>query len=110
MSTGEQVVYEPPLDEDAMGVVAQEGLFIVTSGRLERMVNMTDWSNDNAVSHLAMKLKDAGVEEAVSAAGAQAGDEIEIAGRRFEYIPDSGLAGTPDDPAVAGDGDGQEDG
>ena len=111
VSTGEQVVYEPLAEEDAMGVVAQEGLFIVTSGRLERMVNMTDWSNDDAVSHLAMKLREAGVEDAAAAAGAQAGDEIEIAGRTFEYIPDSlGLAVAPDAPTGAGDGDGQEDG
>jgi GTPase len=110
-STGEQVVYEPPADEDAMSVCVEDGRFIVTSGRLERLVSMTDWSNDAAVSHLALKLKDAGVEDAAAAAGAAAGDEIEIAGRTFEYIPDSfGLKGEADGQEDAGHGDGREDG
>lgn len=111
LSTGEAVVYEAPADEDAMSVQVVEGRYVVTSGRLERLVSMTDWNNDAAVSHLALKLKDAGVEDAAAAAGAEAGDEIEIGGRAFEYIPDStGVREAADIRKDAGDGDGRDDG
>ena len=95
LMTGEQVVFDQVSEEDAMCVTRQEGRFIVTGKRPERLVRMTDWSNDEARTYLAAKLKDAGVEDMLADAGAGAGDEVEIAGMSFEYVPDSaGLSGS----------------
>jgi GTP-binding protein len=108
ISTGEQVVYEPP-SEEPISVTGEGGRFVVTGKRIERLVSMTDWSNEEARAHLGRKLKDVGVEGALARSGARAGDEVEIAGREFEYIPEgTGLAGTPDAPS-AGDGEDEED-
>ncbi len=85
---GAEVVYTTSADEDFMNVQHERGRYIVRGERIERMVNMTDWNNDEALSYLAGKLRHEGVEDAVARAGAMPGDEVEIAGRVFEFIPD----------------------
>jgi len=86
--TGEPVVYEPPAGDEAMSARLEEGRYVVTGARIERLVMMTDWSNDDAIAHLARKLREVGVEDMLAREGADAGDEVEIAGRTFEYLPD----------------------
>jgi GTP-binding protein len=49
---------------------------------------MTDWNNDEAREHLALRLRAAGVEDMLAREGAVRGDEVDIAGRVFEYIPE----------------------
>lgn len=111
LMTGERVVFEQVAEDGAMSVVCEGGRFTVTGARIERLVRMTDWSNDDARTHLAHKLKDAGVDDMLAGAGAGAGDDVEIAGRTFEYAPDSaGVAGSGDRPARAGEGSGPGDG
>jgi GTPase len=71
--------------------VRRKGETYLISGRnVERMVQMTDWGNDEARTHLAAKLRRRGVDEALSRAGAATGAQVEIAGRIFEYIPEDG--------------------
>ncbi len=86
--TGERVSFEPAEQEDTMSVARAEGRFVVSGARVERLVRMTDWSNDDAREHLARRLRGAGVEDMLARAQASPGDEVEIAGRIFEYIPD----------------------
>jgi GTPase len=102
--TGEAVVFEAPPDEDTMSVTCADGRFTVTGKRVERLVTMTDWSNDDARAHLAARLRDAGVEEMVARAGAAEGDEVEIAGKTFDYVPEAELSSP-----VRGDSAGGED-
>ncbi|MCG2796301.1 MAG: GTPase ObgE [Actinomycetia bacterium] len=92
-TAGAEVVYAVPVDEDMMNVEREHGRFVVRGRRVERLVNMTDWDNDDALAYLAGKLRGAGVEDAVARAGAMPGDEVEIAGRVFEFIPDEGGGG-----------------
>jgi GTP-binding protein len=73
--------------------VAREGdRFRVIGDRPERWVAMTDLDNPEAVAHLQRRLRRAGVEELLAAAGAAPGDEVLVGEAAFEYEPDP-LAG-----------------
>ena len=54
---------------------------------VERMVVQTEWSNEEAVAFLQRRLERAGVERALSEAGAMPGDEVRIRGVAFEFEP-----------------------
>ncbi len=60
-------------------------VFEVTGRGIERMVIMTEWGNEEAIAFLQKRLVKAGVEKALTEAGAVDGDEIRIAGRAFEF-------------------------
>ncbi len=51
---------------------------MITGTKPVRWVRQTDFSNDEAVGYLADRLARLGVEEALLAAGAEAGDEVVI--------------------------------
>lgn len=91
--TGESVAFEEPAGRETISVLGGEGKFIVTGGNVERLVSMTDWSSDDARGHLARRLSEAGVEGALERAGARRGDEVEIAGHTFEYVPEASPEG-----------------
>jgi len=59
----------------------------VINGKLERMVRMTDWLNDEAVDYMRDKLIRLGVDDKLAAAGASPGDEVVIAEMPFEFQP-----------------------
>ncbi len=61
------------------------GVFEVTGRGVERMVIMTEWNNEEAIAFLQKRLVKAGVERALSEAGAVDGDEIRIAGKAFYF-------------------------
>lgn len=63
------------------------GGYIVTGDKLKRWILQTDFENDEAVGYLADRLAKAGVEEALYAAGAQAGDDVTIGEITFEWDP-----------------------
>lgn len=54
---------------------------------IERMVVQTEWDNDEAVAFLQRRMERAGVERALTAAGAVAGDEVRIMDVAFEFEP-----------------------
>jgi GTPase len=62
--------------------------FRVRGENVERWVVMTDLSNDEAVRYLQDRMVRAGVEAALSDAGARRGDAVEIAGAVFDFAPD----------------------
>jgi len=85
---GETITYTPVAGDDRMEVVREDDRFVVRGQRVERMVQMTDWNNEEALAHLASRLRSTGVERMLKEAGAVKGDEVEIAGRVFEYVPE----------------------
>src|SRR5690606_10486961 len=52
--------------------------YLVTGEKPERWVRQTDFANDEAVGYLADRLANLGVEDALLASGAVAGDEVVI--------------------------------
>jgi GTP-binding protein len=98
--TGPAVLYKALESERPMRVRREADRFVVEGGDVERMVHMTDWNNEEARIHLASRLRRAGVEEILEREGALEGDEVEVAGRVFEFAPDiatpgRGSAGAP---------------
>ena len=87
--TGPAVEYTAASDDDLMRVRRSGERFLVEGRRVERMVSMTDWNNDEARAHLALMLRAAGVEDMLARGGATRGNEVEIAGMVFEYVPEA---------------------
>ncbi len=78
-------------------VEAVRGGWRVRGERVQRWVVMTDLENPDGVLHLQGRLVRAGVEAALAGAGAQRGDDVEIAGAVFSFDPDPGILDDDDD-------------
>jgi GTP-binding protein len=69
--------------------VSKEGPgFRVLGDRPERWVAMTDLDNPQAVAYLQRRLRRAGVDDLLAAAGATPGDEVLVGDAAFEFTPD----------------------
>jgi len=69
--------------------VRREGSQFIVAGRnVERWVAETDLEDARRVVELQRRLVKAGVERTLSEMGARRGDEVVIAGRVFEFIPE----------------------
>ncbi|MBV9727960.1 MAG: GTPase ObgE [Pseudonocardiales bacterium] len=94
-----RVVLRPTaVDESGFGVTAdpdRSGGFIVRGGRPERWVRQTNFDNAEAIGYLADRLARLGVEDALAAAGAQAGCPVTIGHVTFDWEPSTpaGAAG-----------------
>jgi GTP-binding protein len=64
------------------------GRFQVRGRNVERWVMETDLDDERQVAKLQQRLKKEGVDRRLAALCAKVGDEIEIRGRVFEYVPD----------------------
>jgi GTPase len=70
-------------------VVRREGeRYRVAGQRVERWVSEVDLDDPRQVTELQRRLVRAGVERRLAEAGAKRGDEVVIAGRAFEFIPE----------------------
>jgi GTPase len=69
--------------------VRREGeRFVVIGRNVERWVTETDMDDARRVVELQRRLVKAGVERRLAELGARRGDEVTIAGRVFEFIPE----------------------
>jgi GTP-binding protein len=69
--------------------VSRDGeAYRVTSDGIERLVAMTDMESDEAVARLQQKLRGAGVDAALAAAGCKEGDTVRIGELEFTYADD----------------------
>ena len=86
-----RLVLRPPAVDDAGFRVVHDGdRFLVLGSKPTRWVAQTDFSNDEAVGYLADRLARLGVEDALVAAGARAGDEVVVGdgdGVVFDWEP-----------------------
>ncbi len=73
---------------DAVQVLRENQAYRVQSPRAERLVSRFDLTNPDAVRYVQDRLVSLGVEEALSKAGAKAGDEVRIGDEAFEFIPE----------------------
>jgi GTPase len=81
-------VLRPASDADPITIERTGAGWRVDSERVRRWVVMTDLGNDEAVKYLQGRLLRAGVEASLLEAGAQRGDEVEMAGFVFDFEPD----------------------
>jgi GTP-binding protein len=70
-------------------IAKETGGWRVTGRGVERWVHETDLDDERAVADLQRKLIKEGVERQLAKAGARRGDEIRIADRAFEFIPET---------------------
>lgn len=74
--------------EAAPRVLREPDGFRVAGTSLERMVARTDLDNDEAVARLQQRLRRAGVDDALRAAGAAEGDTVRIGESEFTFTED----------------------
>ena len=83
--------------EVPISVARQGSGFRVLGDRPERWVAMTDLDNPQAVAYLQRRMRRAGVDDLLTEAGANPGDEVLVGDAAFEFTPDplaDPLAGT----------------
>jgi GTP-binding protein len=82
-------VFRPAADRSFQVRRTGDAAFAVTGAGIERLVARYDLDNEEALAHLERRLRGIGVLRALEAEGFQAGDEVEIAGVRFDLDPDA---------------------
>jgi GTPase len=65
-----------------------DGGFVVSGRTVEHAVRDADMDSDRQVADLQRRLRRLGVFRRLASMGASTGDEVRIAGRAFEYVPD----------------------
>ncbi len=76
-------------ESTAVEVEREAGWWRVRSRPAERLVTRFDIANSDALAHVQRRLLELGVEDALSRAGAKAGDEVHIGDAVFEFEPES---------------------
>jgi len=66
-------------------VRVEAGYFIVSGERIERLAQMTDFDNDEALARFEQVLAKLGVEKRLRELGVREGDTVRIAGNEFDY-------------------------
>jgi GTP-binding protein len=66
----------------------EHGRWHVAGRSVERWVSETDLDDEDETAALGRRLKREGVERTLASMGARHGDEVEIRGRVFEFLPD----------------------
>ena len=99
-----------PAGDDFEVVEDDDGSFLVRGERVERWVQMLPLEDPGAVRYLQGRLRRAGVERALVAAGAREGDDVVIGDAVFEFAPESedlpedeARDDLPDEPAGEGE-------
>ncbi|MBQ3180953.1 MAG: Obg family GTPase CgtA, partial [Firmicutes bacterium] len=63
----------------------EEGLWLVTGEKVEKLVIMTNWEHDESLRRLQNILTKIGLDAALRDAGARDGDVVQIADKEFDY-------------------------
>jgi GTPase len=86
---GEHRVYRHNPRRQAPAISREGEVYRVTAAGIERLVAMTDMESDEAVARLQQKLRSAGVDAALAAAGCVGGDTVRIGELEFIYANDA---------------------
>jgi GTP-binding protein len=86
---GEHRVYRHRPRRQAPAVSREGDVYRVTADGIERLVAMTDMESDEGVARLQQKLRSAGVDAALAAAGCVDGDTVRIGELEFIFADDS---------------------
>lgn len=84
-----RVVYTLKEPKEAFEVkMVEENVWIVSGHDIERMIDMTDWDNEEAIAYMQNRFIKLGVEDKLVEAGAKEGDEVWIKDFSFEFKPE----------------------
>jgi GTP-binding protein len=83
----EHRVFRPAPSRGFQVTENEEGVYVVEGESIEKLVARYDLDNEDALQHLELRLRGAGVIRALEAAGFEPGDDVEIAGVVFELDP-----------------------
>ncbi len=86
---GEHRLYRHRPRRQAPAVSREGDVYRVTADGIERLVAMTDMENDEGVARLQQKLRSAGVDAALVAAGCVDGDTVRIGELEFTFADDA---------------------
>lgn len=83
----QQVLYKFDGKEERGYEVHNEGngVYLLTGKKIERLVQMTSFSSDDALKRFALQLRNMGIVDALRKAGAQDGDTVRILDFEFDY-------------------------
>lgn len=84
-STVEPVVLRPLRDAERFVVEREGGDFRVVGRKVERLVSMTDFENEEGAAHLQRQLKKMGVTQALEKAGVKDGDLVRFGKIELEW-------------------------
>jgi GTP-binding protein len=88
-AAGEHRLYRHRPRRQAPAISREGDVYRVTAAGIERLVAMTDMESDDAVARLQQKLRSAGVDAALAAAGCADGDTVRIGELEFIYADDA---------------------
>jgi GTP-binding protein len=89
-SPGPQVLPPEPArivlrPKEAFAIRVEDGVYVVTGERIERLAETTDFDNDEALGRFERILAKLGVERRLREMGIHAGDTVRIGGTEFTY-------------------------
>ncbi len=82
----EPVVLRPGAEREGFVVEREAGGYRVIGRRIERLVSMTDFENEEGVAYLQRQLKKLGVTEALEKVGVRAGDVVRFGPIELEWV------------------------
>ncbi|GGH68600.1 GTPase Obg [Compostibacillus humi] len=85
--TEQEVVYRFKKEEEPFQISRDDdGAFVLSGGRIEKLFKMTDFSRDEAVQRFSRQLRQMGVDDALRKRGAKDGDTVRLLDFEFEFI------------------------
>ncbi|WP_261133064.1 GTPase ObgE [Bacillus sp. Marseille-Q3570] len=83
----ERVLYKHQKEEQPFELSREDdGTFVISGGKIERLFKMTDFSRDESVRRFAQQLRRMGIDDALRERGAEDGDIVRIMDYEFEFI------------------------
>ncbi|HLR72291.1 MAG TPA: GTPase ObgE [Pseudogracilibacillus sp.] len=83
----DKIIIQPEKAEEPFKISrGDDGTFILSGNKIERMFKMTDFSSDEGVQRFARQLRKLGVDDALRKRGAVDGDTVRLLDFEFEFI------------------------
>lgn len=80
-------IYELDEEESDFNIdKVDEYTWIITGERIEKLVSMTNMAYDESIARFARQMRGMGIDDALRARGAKAGDVVEISGIKFDFV------------------------